>query len=77
MALARLDNRIANAKAVMKDAQIALHGKVGTGLGLGSGVAALATYLQHASGVGTLIFLIATVAIGMSVTGFPRPCANA
>jgi hypothetical protein len=73
MALAHVDNRIANAKAVMNGAQIPLNGKIGIGIGVGSGAGGIATYFQQGLGVGTLIFLIAAVAIGTVSAAAMKP----
>ncbi|MDQ6868198.1 MAG: phage tail tip lysozyme [Pseudomonadota bacterium] len=73
MALAHVDNRVANAKAVMNDARIA---KVAIGsrvMTAGSLGVATVTYLQQGLGVGTLIFIIAAVAIGTVSAAAMKP----
>jgi hypothetical protein len=73
MALARLDNRIAAAKAVMNDAQIARSRNGAAIGGMGSVAGAIVTYLQQGAGVGVLIFLIAAVALGTVAAAALRP----
>jgi hypothetical protein len=67
MALARLDNRIACAKAVMNEAQLARNAKGSVIVGAGSATIATVTYLQQGLGVGTLILVIAAVAIAVAM----------